>query len=57
MELTQAQVTRFYETLAKLIGEREGVEIRVVSVKPKEEMDSRQQDEEICNCTQERKAV
>lgn len=37
MSLSKEQVTRFYETLALLISNREGVEIKVVSVEPKKE--------------------
>lgn len=37
VNLTQAQAARFYETLARLIGEREGVSIKVLSVEPRKE--------------------
>lgn len=30
--LTQEQVKRFYETLGKIIGEREGLDIKLVSI-------------------------
>ncbi len=35
--LTQEQVKRFYEMLGKIIREREGVNIKLVSVVPKNE--------------------
>lgn len=37
MELSQAQATRFYETLARLISSREGVDIKVISVQTRKE--------------------
>ncbi len=35
--LTQEQVKRFYEVLGKIIGEREGLDIKLVSIVPKNE--------------------
>ncbi len=58
MELTQAQAARFYETLAKLVGSREGVDIKVISVQPRKgEGHGRQQDGKIHSGLQECKAV
>lgn len=58
MELTQAQAARFYETLAKLIGSREGVDIKVISVQPRKEGGyGGQQDGKIHCGLQECKAV
>ncbi len=58
MELSQAQAARFYETLAKLVGSREGVDIKVISVQiRKEGGHGGQQDGEIHRGLQEFKAV
>lgn len=54
MELIQAQ--RFYETLAMLISNREGVEIRV-TVTPRKEGQHGKQGGEIRNSIQECKQV
>lgn len=42
MELSQEQATRFYETLAKLIAQKEGVDIKV-TVTPRKEGQNDQQ--------------
>lgn len=54
MELRQAQ--RFYETLAMLIGKREGVEINV-TVTPRKEGQHGEQSRKICNSVSECKQV
>lgn len=54
MELLQAQ--RFYETLAMLIGNREGVEIKV-TVTPRKEGQHGKQGGEIRNGLQEREKM
>ncbi len=35
-EANSLDVQKFYETLAKIVGDREGVEIKVVAVREKE---------------------
>ena len=55
MELVQAQ--RFYETLAMLIGQREGVEITVKVTPRKEGQRGRKQDREAYNGLSQRQAV
>lgn len=58
MKLSQAQAVRFYERLAMIISNREGVDIKVISVIPKKEMQhDNQQEEKIHHGTQECKAM
>ena len=58
MELSQAQAARFYETLARLISSREGVDIKVISVQPRKEAGhGKKPDGKIHRGLQEYKAV
>lgn len=56
MNLSQEQVTRFYETLALLIARKEGVDIKV-TVTPREEGQNGRQDGKAYNSIPERKQV
>ena len=55
--MSREQVQRFYETLAKLIGQREGVEITVKVMPGKEVQHGREQDREAYNSLPQRQAV
>ena len=56
MNLSQAQVTRFYETLALLIANKEGVDIKV-TVTPGKEGQNGKQDGKAYNSIPQRKQV
>ena len=55
--MNRAQVQRFYDTLAMLIGQREGVEITVQVTPRKEGQRGREQDREAYNSLPQRQAV
>lgn len=54
--MNREQVQRFYDTLAMLIGQREGVEI-TVKVTPRKEGQRGEQDREAYNSLPQRQAV
>ncbi len=43
MELTKEQVMRFYERLAYIISKREGVEIKLVSLELKKDVEEKEE--------------
>lgn len=55
--MNREQVQRFYDTLAMLIGQREGVEITVKVTPRKESQRGREQDREAYNSLPQRQAV
>jgi len=57
MGLSREQVTRFYETLALLVANREGVDIKVMSVTPRGEGNNGEQNGTAYSSVQKREKV